>query len=460
MRIPRAALGAALLSLALAPCLRAQDSHYWTNQYGTRATLLGGTVIGSVLDLSGTYYNPGGLILLENPETLMAAKVFQYPVVTLVGGDLEFVPLHQRDPGPAPSLVAGTIRIRAARNHWLGYSYVSRQEVRLGLSVSSTGRRDILPEVPGAEDYATQFRLDEKLTERWLGLTWSTKVADGIGFGVSQYFAIRTHRTSVQEVAEALTGEGHTGMALDSRQYQYRQVRAIWKIGLACDFNAVTLGLTLTTPSLSLIGFGSTGLNSTLAALDVDGDGEADDHLAADFSNHLRATYRSPLSLAAGMTVKFRKVRLYTSLEWFAGQSPFTVLDSEEFTAQSTGETLSTDVRHEAAPVLNWGVGWEWSYSSRFKGYASFTTDYSAKRPGTETNLSLTDWNIYHVVTGAEFAIKTWQLTAGLGFSFGARGVGWRPEAFEQAGLVDLWDPFADLRFRYANYKAIIGFAF
>jgi hypothetical protein len=460
MRIPRVALPAALLFLALAPCLRAQDSHYWTNQYGTRATLLGGTVIGSVLDLSGTYYNPGGLILLENPETRMAAKVFQYPVVTLVGGDLEFVPLHQRDPGPAPSLVAGTIRIRAARNHWLGYSYVSRQEVRLGLSVSSTGRRDILPEVPGAEDYATQFRLDEKLTERWLGLTWSTKVADGIGFGVSQYFAIRTHRTSVQEVAEALTGEGHTGMALDSRQYQYRQVRAIWKIGLACDFNAVTLGLTLTTPSLSLIGFGSTGLNSTLAALDVDGDGEADDHLAADFSNHLRATYRSPLSLAAGMTVKFRKVRLYTSLEWFAGQSPFTVLDSEEFTAQSTGETLSTDVRHEAAPVLNWGVGWEWSYSSRFKGYASFTTDYSAKRPGTETNLSLTDWNIYHVVTGAEFAIKTWQLTAGLGFSFGARGVGWRPEAFEQAGLVDLWDPFADLRFRYANYKAIIGFAF
>jgi hypothetical protein len=460
MRSQRAALTAALLSLALASGLKAQDSHYWTNQYGTRATLLGGAVIGSVLDLSGTYYNPGGLSLIEDPETLMATKVFQYPVVTLVGGDLEFVPLHSRDPGPAPSLVAGTIRIRGARNHRFGYSYVSRQEVRLGLSVSSTGTRDILPDVPGAEDYSTQFRLDEKLTERWLGLTWSTKVAEGIGVGVSQYFAIRTHRTSVQEVVEALTGEARTGMAMDSRQYQYRHVRAIWKIGLACDFNAITLGLTMTTPSLSLFGFGSTGLNSSLAALDLDGDGDADDYLAADFSNHLRATYRSPFSLAAGMTFKFRRIRLYTSLEWFAGQSPFTVLDAEEFTAQSSGETLSTDVRHEAAPVLNWGVGWEWSYSSRFKGYASFTTDYSAKRAGTETNLSLTDWNIYHIVTGAEFAIKTWPLTAGLGFSFGARGVGWRPEVFEQAGLVDLWDPFAGLRFRYANYKLIIGFAF
>lgn len=460
MRTPRAALVAAFLSLALAPSVWPQDSHYWTNQYGTRATLLGGAVIGSVLDLSGTYYNPGGLSLLEDPETLMATKVFQYPVVTLVGEGVDFVPLHSRDPGPAPSLVAGTVRIRGLRNHWFGYSYVSRQEVRLGLSVSSTGSRDVLPDVPGPEDYATQFRLDEKLTERWLGLTWSTRMGKGIGVGVSQYFAIRTHRTSVEQTIEALTAAGRTGTALDARQYQYRHVRVLWKMGLACDFDPISLGLTLTTPSLSLVGFGSTGLNSAVAALDVDGDGVSDDYLAADFRNHLRPRFRSPFSLAAGMSVNFRKVRLYSSLEWFAGQAPFTVLDAEEFVAQSTGETLSTDVRHEVAPVLNLGVGLEWSYSHRFKGYASFTTDYSAKRAGTETNLSLTDWDIHHIVTGAEFSIKSWQLTAGLGVSFGARGVGWRPDVFERAGFGDLWDPFAGLRFRYANYKAIIGFAF
>jgi len=460
MGTPRTAALAAVSLLALTPLARAQDSHYWTNQYGTRATLLGGAVIGSVLDLSGTYYNPGGLSLIKDPETLMATKVFQYPVVTLVGEDMEFVPLHSRDPGPAPSLVAGTIRIRGLRDHWFGYSYVSRQEVRLGLSVSATGSRDVLPDVLGDEDFATQFRLDEKLSESWLGLTWSAKVDKGIGVGVSQYFAIRTHRTSVQQVVEALTTAGHAGTALDARQYQYRHMRVLWKMGVACDFDPITLGLTLTTPSLSLFGFGSTGLNSAVAALDLDGDGQADDYLAADFSNHLRPTYRSPFSLAAGMTVKFRNIRLYSSLEWFARQSPFTVLDAEEFAAQSTGEMLSTDVRHEAAPVLNLGVGLEWSYSHRFKGYASFTTDYSAKKPGTETDLSLTDWNIHHIVTGAEFAIKSWQLTAGLGVSFGARGVGWRPDVFDQAALGDLWDPFAGLRFRYANYKAIIGFAF
>ena len=42
MRTPRAGLLVALSCLGLAPLARSQDSHYWTNQYGTRATLLGG----------------------------------------------------------------------------------------------------------------------------------------------------------------------------------------------------------------------------------------------------------------------------------------------------------------------------------------------------------------------------------------------------------------------------------
>jgi len=36
--------------LLLATGARAQDTHYWNIQYGTRATLLGGAVIGSVSD--------------------------------------------------------------------------------------------------------------------------------------------------------------------------------------------------------------------------------------------------------------------------------------------------------------------------------------------------------------------------------------------------------------------------
>lgn len=459
MRTSRAALLAAVFLMSLAPRAWPQDSHYWTNQYGTRATLLGGAVIGSVLDLSGTYYNPGGMSLIDKPDTVMATKVLQYPHVTLAGGERQAVPLNTFSPGPAPSLVAGTFRPRGFGKHWFGYSYLSRQDVKLGVSISQTGRHDILPGSPGSEGYASQFRIDEKLSEQWFGLTWSCKLSGHVGVGVSQYFALRTHRASTQELTGALGQDDNLAMAFGARQYSYYHLRMLWKIGLAADFERLTLGLTLTSPGLAVAGRGSTGVNSTLAGLDMNGDGASDDFMAADYREHLPITYRTPFSLAAGMTFKIQNVRLYLSAEWFARIRPYTVIDAPEFAVQSTGEMLSTDVTQELDSTLNWGAGLEWSYSARFKGYASFTTDYSAKPAGTSTNMSMTDWDIHHIVTGGEFVLRKSSITVGLGFSFGGREVGERPDILARRGIEGLWGPFDNLRFRYAIYRLIVGFA-
>ncbi len=459
MRAPRLPVLAVVSFLALAPLARPQDSHYWTSQYGTRATLLGGAVIGTPLDLSGTYYNPGGLSLIEVPETLMAAKVLQYPHVSLAGGGTEGVPLGSSHVEPAPSLIAGRFKVRGLNKHWFGYSYLARQSVNLDVSVSSTGVRDILPDSPGAEKYVSQFRLDEKMSEPWFGLTWSYRIRKNIGIGVSQYVAVRTHRASTQTVVEALNSGNRLAMAMGSRQFHFQNIRVLWKIGMAFDFKSVTMGLTLTTPGLSLYGAGSTGVNSTVIGLDMNGDAVGDDFLAADYRDHQPVSFRTPLSLAAGMALRIQKVRVYWSTEWFAPVRSYAVVDAAEFAAQTTGEILSTDVTQELAAVLNWGVGLEWFYSSRFKGYASFTTDYSAKKPGTTTNISQADWDIRHVVTGGEFAFKKTSVTVGLGVSFGSREIGQRPDILSRGGIDGLWDPFSGLRFRYISCKLIFGFA-
>jgi len=459
MKHPRIAPTVALFLLGLAWPAAAQDSHYWTGQYGSRATLLGGAVIGSVLDLSGTYYNPGGMSLIDKPQTLMAAKIFQYPRVTLAGTGPSSVPQYTFSPGPAPSLLAGTIRLRGLRKHWFGYSYLSRQSVKLGVSVSETGSRDVLPDISGPESYVAQYRLDEKVTETWFGLTWSYKISPHIGVGITQYIAYRNHRAMTQELVEALAPGDRLALALGARQYRYIHFRALWKIGLAADFQRFTLGLTVTTPGLAFGGRGATGVNSSVAGLDVDGDGTADDFLAADYHDHLSVRYRTPLSVAAGMTFKIRKVRAYWSTEWFARVRRYAVIDSPEFVSQTTGETLSTDVTQELKAVFNWGLGLEWAYSARFKGYASFTTDDSARKAGAATNLSLTDWDIHHIVTGAEFMHKKSSFTVGLGLSFGGREIEGRPDIVGREGTEGMWDPFESLRFRYTTYKLIVGFA-
>ncbi len=57
--------------------ISAQDSHYWTNPYGTRGQLVGGVVIGSIVDLSSTFYNPGAIVKTQDTDLIMSTSAFQ-----------------------------------------------------------------------------------------------------------------------------------------------------------------------------------------------------------------------------------------------------------------------------------------------------------------------------------------------------------------------------------------------
>jgi hypothetical protein len=306
----------------------------------------------------------------------------------------------------------------------------------------------------------SQFRIDQKLSEHWFGLTWSYKAAKHIGIGVTQYLALRSHWSVIQESLEARSQANEMAMAFSSRQFSYLHLRTLWKIGLAADFKDVTLGLTLTTPSLAFGGHGTVGLNYTQTGLDADGDGDPDDSLAAIYRKGLRARFKTPFSVAAGMTFKIRKVRVYWSAEWFASLDPYTVVNAGPLTPQSGGAPLSTAITQEVSPVLNFGLGFEWLYSSRFKGYAGFTTDYSSKRAGSSANMSISDWDVFHFVTGSELKFAKSSFTFGIGYSFGNQAFGERPALLPPDGFEGTWDPLGDLKFRYVIYKLIVGFAF
>lgn len=149
----------------------AQDSHYWTYQYGTRAFLLGGTVIGSVLDISGIYYNPGGLSLLKDPETLLASRAFHWPNYSLenLGGTDKKISSSKLD--IAPRIVAGLINFPWLKDHRIGYSILTRQSVDIKLNGTVITSGDAIPDYPGEESIVANFHLTEYLSEPWWGLT-------------------------------------------------------------------------------------------------------------------------------------------------------------------------------------------------------------------------------------------------------------------------------------------------
>ncbi len=126
----------------------AQDTHYWTHQYGTRSTLLGGAVIGSVIDLSATYYNPGALALIQDPELFLGAKIFDFTTVTVDNSLEEDTKLNSEDLKRAPSFFGGLLPFGFLGEHRLGYSFFTRQQFSVRVEGARAGTFDAIPRRP------------------------------------------------------------------------------------------------------------------------------------------------------------------------------------------------------------------------------------------------------------------------------------------------------------------------
>ncbi len=437
----------------------AQDAHYWTQQYGTTATLLGGTVVGSVRDLSATYYNPGGLGLSAAPASILGAKAFQFNNLIVANGAADGVDLSSPAFRPAPDLVAGLISGVDSR-HRFAYSLLTRQRFDIELQGRRIDSRDIISNALGVESFAGEILLAQDLTEMWGGVTWSTKLGEHIGIGVTQYLALRTQSSRFHTIAQALTTAQSVAVTISVDNYDFNHLRTLWKTGIAFDLAPLTAGVTITTPSIDLLGSGSATFNRTIVGQDRDGDGIQDESFASNFQDGVAANFGSPVSVAFGASYRVGATTGHFSAEWFDNVSRRQVPETEPFAAQSSGELMSNPLIHELSSVFNYGFGLTHEVSQKFSAFGSFVGDYSGRVIESDANLAISSWDIYHLTGGGAFTVAGTELTIGLGYSFGGAPV-LRPidftgasEAHQLQGL-----PNPDARVKFRGFKFILGFS-
>jgi hypothetical protein len=131
--------GLRLTSILLGMCvvvsqLAAQGGHYWGEQYGTRSTLLGNSVIGGVEDLGAVYYNPGRLALTDKPAFLLSADIYEWTQFTVKGVVGDNQSLSKSDIGSVPGFLAGTFRIKSLPKHHFAYALL-HSVVNFGIGV-------------------------------------------------------------------------------------------------------------------------------------------------------------------------------------------------------------------------------------------------------------------------------------------------------------------------------------
>lgn len=394
----------------------AQDAHYWTLQYGPRSSLLGGAVIGSVDDVSATYYNPGAIALASDLAFAVSTDVFEYSAITLEDGGGNGVDLGTAKTGLRPSLVAGTIsRDLFGGGGILAYSALTRSRGTQDLAGVVLLTAEDLPPDAGLDDAIGGVEFTGRFNDFWGGLTYSHGLGEHVGLGLTWYGAVRSQNSDLNSTA-ALVGDDGSGVSeIDNSGGEYTAFRTLFKIGASFKAGSVTGGATVTTPSIHISGGGELSiLRSTIGA-----DTTA---LLAGVQTGLPAEYRSPLSVGGGVAWSIGAARLHGSLEWFDSVDPYVVIQGTEIQAQEP-ETESTvlDAVQEQASVTNWGLGLEYDLNEKFTGYVSFFTDDSNLEDDIEgAALSILPIDIKTVTVGTDFVLRSARITLGVGYGWGS----------------------------------------
>lgn len=399
--------------------ISAQDTHYWNIQYGTKSTLLGGAVIGSVSDLSATYYNPGAVALFKDPKIVLTAKVYEYKSLTIkdaakIGEDLTSSSMR-----PSPPFIAFAIRLDSLGKQQLVFSALTRQQMDYSFETRRIGPIDINPEEPGNEDFAGGASRNQSLNEVWLGVTYSFQASDIIGIGATGYLAYRDQTFQRQNIIKVLDASDISSETLIEK-VEYQNMRALMKFGVGFDLRPLTLGFTVTTPSINLFGSGATGNHFFLNGVDLNDDNIDDDVFESNYQEELNSEYRSSWAFGFGGGYRIDKVRFHLSGEWFDNVDQFQVLDIQPYYSQGSGEIIQNRFDLELQSVFNYGFGLDYLLSEKLTISLGFVTDFSASVPNSETNLTITKWDIYHIAGGVSFPIGNSDLALGLSYSFGS----------------------------------------
>jgi hypothetical protein len=411
-----------LLALLASPAA-AQDTNYWNIQYGTRATLLGGAVIGSVSDLSATYYNPGAVALFEDPRFILTAKIYEQNSLTVENAAGPGADLTSSSISPSPSFVAAALRFRWLQGNKVAISILTRQRMNTDATTRRIATFDVLPTNPGDEDFAGGISIGQEVEEDWVGVTWARAIGTRVGVGVTPYVAYRHEKWRRETLIQVLqSGGGDLASSTNIRTFEFQNYRMLAKFGVGVDLRPATFGATVTTPGANVAGTGSRGYHSFVNGFDLDGNGTPDSYFASNYQDDVSSTYHSPWSVGIGGSYDFGKIVVHASAEWFAAVDQFDVLETVPFTVQSTGQVVTNALTLELRSVTNFGIGVDYRLGETVVS-GGVITDKSAFEPGTATNIALSRWDLIHISGGATFNVAGSEIALGVSYAFGSEDV-------------------------------------
>ena len=436
----------------------AQNAHYWSNQYGTRADLLGGIVIGSVKDLSSTYYNPGAVSFSSERSLIISTHAFDITYIKLdlpINGPNDYDFFRTR---VAPVIFALRLTNPLKFTNSFVISYVEKEDDEKEFSLLNLpySQYEDAPEL--IKNSFNETRVYHNVGEHWAGITWTYTYNNKLGLGFTFYGAYRNQEVQTRINLQFVDSTA-VGLSVERRaDYEITHFRLFGKLGVFYEEENYSIGLTMLLPSLPLFGWGE------LLYLDSKINIEKEDNRYSSITNvtqsDLNVRYTYPFSIGMGGSYKTGNTRLHFSLEWFNNIPNYKMIDANPFTHPETGEMIDPDVYATSRSVLNYGFGFEYRLEKDVDLYFAIRTDFSSKYKTNYSALNFSEYNKYYINTGSAFKAFDYYITLGISYGFGASS---SPSLFSKLfpdPLNDNSEEEDKIDLHYNNLKFILGFSF
>jgi len=423
-----------ILVLIFASQITAQDYHYWSEQYGGDASLLGGAAIAGVGDNSAVYYNPAAMAFQSSFDKFsISANAYRMRYVKTehgLGKDLHFDAFNIM---VNPQLIAGIIQFESAPKWRFSYALITKNMYHFKLNTQVSFVSDILSSEHGEEYFIGNYEFENSVLDQWAGIGASFLVSEHFAIGLSHFGIYRSYKYHNNIELSAFpvdTAYHHISEFRSSINFDYWNISGIFKLGLSWNYDKLSIGFNATSPTFRIAGKANEQRIYKVINLDFITD---EDFAVIDRETGMETHHQYPGSFGIGFNyIVNKKLTTYFSAEYFLPLEEYYVFSSK-IKPSSYPELTEPEIEHifgdapyisftEASKqVFNFGVGLRWQFKDNLSFLGGFRTDFNHNALGDydydKVVAEAIDWDLYHISVGIRKTGKK-ILTTGLEFMF------------------------------------------
>ena len=425
--------------------LFAQDTHYWTQQYGTSSALMGGAVIASNRDNTALYYNPGALGWIDTSSISVNANGYQNENVKIenaLGKKADFKSNHI---GSVPLFIGGMIKTKNSP-YRISYGVLAQTSFDFKADARVAGSYQLIndEDSPGNENAIGQTSIDSRVSELSAGVGVGRKIGKWFSIGIAGGFIVRSVDYSHFSLVRVYMNQSVDPLVTSTiiQNVNYYNVRFQPKLGFSYEKGKWQAGITIAPPSLNLFGKGSVGFDATATNIKPANQTSRIDFVANDRQEKLKTKYKSPFSVSAGVGYTGGRSHIELAAQYFASIDMYPVINAKASAFARPADAypdITSDqylrVLTSAEPVFNVGIAYEYILKPSLILYISARNDqsYFDKAINEQTGIKpdISSWDIYHFVAGTTISKGRSSISVGLTAAFGS------DNHREQTGSID-----------------------